>query len=36
MNFINFGDYIGVYAPVILFLISIFLLRNMKIFLQFI
>lgn len=35
MKLIIFGDYIGLYAPVILFLISVFLLRNMKIFLQF-
>lgn len=34
MNLINFGDYIGIYAPLILFILTIFLLRNMKVFLQ--
>lgn len=30
MYFYSFRDYIGLYAPIILFILSLFLLRNMK------
>lgn len=35
MNLFNLGDYIGLYAPIILFVLTLFLLRNMPIYLQF-
>lgn len=35
MNIYLLIDYIGLYAPIILFLLSLFLLRNMKTYLQF-
>jgi membrane-associated phospholipid phosphatase len=34
MDFYQFRDYIGLYAPFILFVLSLFLLRNMKIYLS--
>lgn len=35
MDLFLLRDYIGLYAPLILFLLSLFLLRNMELFLQF-
>ena len=35
MKLYIFGDYIGLYAPIILFILTIFLLRNMPTYLQF-
>ena len=35
MKLYIFGDYIGLYAPIILFILTLFLLRNMPTYLQF-